>query len=211
LNADGTPGPNFDLATQYQAENTELYSIHPGDKTAYNPMPPAMTDGTPTSASDTNPPPFATLEAAAAADHGILPEDLHELTTGASGLPHNAIDTRIGNATNLPSGPFPLTPSLSYDDYAASPVHRFYQMWQQVDCSFDQVTSANPSGCLNDLFPWVEVSVGAGSNGEAQPSAFSDQSTGEGSTSMGVYNVNNGDMPYFKYLADHYTLADNFH
>jgi phospholipase C len=44
------------------------------------------------------------------------------------------------------------------------------------------------------------VSVGAGSNGEAQPSAFSDQSTGEGSTSMGVYNVNNGDMPYFKYL-----------
>jgi phospholipase C len=45
-------------------------------------------------------------------------------------MPDRAIDTRILNVNILPSGPFQLTPGVSYDDYAASPVHRFYQMWQ---------------------------------------------------------------------------------
>jgi phospholipase C len=28
---------------------------------------------------------------------------------------------------------------------------------------------------------------------------------------MGFYNVQNGDAPYFKFLADHYAMSDNFH
>ena len=32
-----------------------------------------------------------------------------------------------------------------------------------------QATFANPAGCRSDLFPWVEVTIGAGSNGAAQP------------------------------------------
>ena len=28
---------------------------------------------------------------------------------------------------------------------------------------------------------------------------------------MGFYNVQNGDVPYFKYLADTYAMSDNFH
>jgi phospholipase C len=56
--------------------------------------------------------------------------DLPLLTSGATGMPDRAIDTRILNVNILPSGPFQLTPGVSYDDYAASPVHRFYQMWQ---------------------------------------------------------------------------------
>jgi phospholipase C len=82
---------------------------------------------------------------------------------------------------------------------------------QQFDCSAAKVTAANPSGCRNDLWPWVEVTIGAGTNGMAQPSGFSDLSTGEGSTSMGFYNMLQGDAPYFKYLADHYAMSDNFH
>ena len=35
--------------------------------------------------------------------------------------------------------------------------------------------------------------------------------TGEGSTAMGFYNVQNGDAPYFKSLADNYAMSDNFH
>ncbi len=38
-----------------------------------------------------------------------------------------------------------------------------------------------------------------------------DVTTGEGSTSMGFYNVQNGDVPYFKSLADNYAMSDNFH
>src|SRR6202021_4052536 len=97
------------------------------------------------------------------------------------------------------------------DDYAASPVHRFYQMWQQTDCSTLTSSVNNPSGCLNDLFAYTEVSIGAGSNGKSQSSGFNNQSTGEGSTALGMYDIQHGDARYMKYLADNYTLSDNMH
>jgi phospholipase C len=90
-------------------------------------------------------------------------------------------------------------------------------MWQQLDCSAAQATPTNPSGCNAGLFPWVEVTTGAGTNGQTQASNFSTEystgakTTGEGSTSMGFYNVQQGDAPYFKYLADTYSMSDNFH
>ncbi len=216
VNADGTPGPNAGLATQYSATDTTTYSISPGGKAAYttggsNPFPPVMTGGAPEYASDSNPPPFATVKAAKAFDYGLENGDYTILTTGATGLPKYSIDTRLPNAATPSNNPFQLTPNIPYDAYAASPVHRFYQMFQQMDCAAANVTAANPSGCLNDLFPWVEVTIGAGSNGAQQPPNFNDQSTGEGSTSMGFYNVQQGDMPYFKSLADAYALGDNYH
>jgi phospholipase C len=142
------------------------------------------------------------------------------LLTGGTGQPANQPDARIfydnQSATSLPSGPFQLTqsthpPYMAYDAYAQSPVHRFFQMWQQLDCSASRATSANPSGCRNDLFPWVEVTVGVGSNGAGQPLPFSNQTTGEGSTAMQFFNVHAGDAPYLKSLADAYTMSDNYH
>jgi phospholipase C len=108
------------------------------------------------------------------------------------------IDTQIANVSNLPSGPFQLTPAVPYDAYANSPVHRFYQAWQQSDSAAGYATEQNPGGCLNDLFPWVEVTIGAGSNGNPQPADFNDQTTREGATAMAFYNVLQGDMPCFK-------------
>ena len=50
-------------------------------------------------------------------------------------------------------GTFQLTsPTFSYNDYAASPVHRFYQMWQQFDCHASHVVPGNPSGCRETFF-----------------------------------------------------------
>ena len=144
-------------------------------------------------------------------DTGILPEDRHLLLSGATGLPQNSIDTRIPNATALPNGPFQLTPGIPYDAYAGDPVHRFFQMWQQMDCSVRHATARNPSGCLGDLFVWGEVSVGRGSDGKPQSSNFNDQTTGEGATAMGFYNVNKGDAPYLKQLAETYSMSDNYH
>jgi phospholipase C len=214
INADGSPGPNFALAAQYQATLTgrAKYTLSPAMKTPYQALPAPLTGSARTKASDTNHPPFASLSHATTVEGGtLLPEDLPLLTTGATGLPTHSIDTRIANAGSLPNGPFPLTPGLSYDAYAASPVHRFYQAWQQADCNVAHATQTNPSGCLMDLFPWVEVSVGAGSNGRTQPPRFNDQTTGEGSTSMGFYNVNNGDAPYLTLLARAYSISDNYH
>jgi phospholipase C len=139
--------------------------------------------------------------------------------TGGSGQTSKTPDARIKNVSALPPGPFQLTngDTFTYNSYAASPVHRFYQMWQQLDCNADNATENNPSGCDARLFPWVETTVGAGTNGVKQPANFSTEysstavTTGEGSTAMGFYNVQNGDVPYFKQLADNYSMSDNFH
>lgn len=215
INADGTPGPNFALATQYQATlmSPAAYSLSPTTKAPYSILPAPLTGGTHTYASDTTGSPLATLSvvAASAESGALLPEDIPLLTTGATGLSTHSIDTRITNATNMPNGPFPITPGMTDDDYAASPVHRFYQAWQQSDCNVRYATQSNPSGCLNDLLPWVEVSVGAGSNGKAQPSGFNNMSTGEGSSAMGFYNVSKGDIPYLTLLAHAYSMSDNYH
>jgi phospholipase C len=96
-------------------------------------------------------------------------------------------------------------------------VHRFYQMWQQLNCNTSAAARDNPSGCNGNLFAWVEVTVGAGTNGLTQPSNFSTEysptakTTGEGSTALGFYNVQKGDVPYFTSLVEKYAMSDNFH
>ena len=90
-------------------------------------------------------------------------------------------------------------------------MHRFYQMWQQLDCSLEHATAKRPSGCDAALFSWVEVTVGAGTNGAAQAANFSTEygpgltTTGEGSTALGFYNVQQGDAPYFRSSRRHAT------
>jgi len=123
-------------------------------------------------------------------------QDLKLLRTGASGLPMFSEDTRIANASNLPNGSFQITgPNVPYDSYTGDMVHRLFHMWQQSDCSHANATADNPSGCLNDLYPFIGVARNDGSGGNA----------------MGFYNVNDGDAPVLRRLADRYTLNDNYH
>jgi phospholipase C len=133
--------------------------------------------------------------------------DLRLLTTGATGLsncqpdplePPAACpepDTRIANFASLPNTVFPIAGKhLPYDSYTGDMVHRFFHMWQQSDCDAANV-AAGPTGCLNDLYPFVGI-------------ARQDDS---GSNSMGFYNMSRGDAPLFKKLADEYTMSDNYH
>jgi phospholipase C len=149
-------------------------------------------------------------------ENGLAPDYYQYLLTGGTGQTSRTPDNRIRydsrDASHLPPGPYQLTAaSYPYDAYAASPVHRFFQMWQQLDCYAAAASWTNGWGCKSNLFPWVEVTVGAGSNGGAQPPGFDDESTGEGSTSMGFFNVQQGDAPYLKALADAYAMSDNYH
>jgi phospholipase C len=211
---DGTPGPNYSLAAQYNAVDSTTvgagtYAISPPEKTVYTNIPPVVAGG-PTV------PYIPTVAEAREIEPGQLAQGYYYLLTlGGTGLPPYVVpDTRIPNVMNLPEGSFQLTsPTLTYNDYANSPVHRFYQMWQQADCSVATATKANPSGCLSDLFPWVEVTIGAGSDGSSGSTSPPTNylSTGEGSTSMEFFNVQHGDVPYLASLADQYTLSDNFH
>jgi phospholipase C len=208
---DGGPGPNYAQARQYRAENRQTYTLAPAPKTPYDHLPPPMTEEAEPEGSDTAGPPLKSAMLAAMLGTGLPSDSVGLLLTGATGLPKNSVDSRYRTGQPMPDGPYPLTPTLPYDAYTGGPVHRFFQMWQQVDCAVDHATSANPSGCLSDLYPWIETSVGKGSNGEPQPAGFNEASTGEGSNAMGIYNIAHGDLPYLKTLADRYALADNYH
>jgi phospholipase C len=205
---DGTPGPNFSLAAQSSAidDHGDGYRLSPSHNTPYDVLPPALAGG--------GPAPFPDAATAKSIENG-LPDDYYVyLTTGSlpTGVNHGDVDPRIPNAASLPNGPYQLTSATHpYDVYDNSPVHRFYQMWQQFDCSAKRASNSNPNGCKADLFPWVETTIGAGSNGNQQAANFSDTSTKEGSTSMGFYNMLQGDAKYLKYLADHYAMSDNYH
>jgi phospholipase C len=217
VNRDGTPGPNFDRAIQRAAyDNAGDGFVLSPPKTVFpsNVLPAPLTGGPSDSyvAGDS-------LQLAMASENGLPNSYYPYLVSGGTGQSSHVPDQRITNVGSLPPGPFQLTngDTFTYNDYSASPVHRFYQMWQQLDCNVAHATERKPSGCNSSLFSWVEVTVGAGANGIAQPSNFSTEyapgavTTGEGSTALGFYNMLTGDAPYFKSLADHYAISDNFH
>ena len=221
IKANGTPGTNFYKAEQKAAidQASDAFLLSPDQVPFQNHALPDPLAGGPT-VSYVN----SGAKADAQASEPAVPATVADLLlVGGTGLTAKTPDTRITNVGNLQPGPFQLTngKTLPYDAYAASPVHRFYQMWQQLDCSVQHSTFENPSGCDARLFPWVEVATGAGGatqlNGLPQPSNFSteystsDVTSGEGSTAMGFYNVQQGDAPYFKSLADDYSMSDNFH
>jgi phospholipase C len=232
IKEDGTPGKNFAFAHQFSADATDspLYQLAPKNKTLYGTLP-APLNGGPTDVCVDNfgvPSGTCTLAQAESSENGLPTSYYPFMLTGGSGLSGKVPDSRItgvsGTApySTLPPGPFQLTNSkgantFPYDSYAASPVHRFYQMWQQFDCDASHISKHHPGGCLADLFTWTEVSVGSNVNGKAQPGNFSTDysptavTTGEGATAMGFYNVEQGDAPYSKFLADHYAMSDNYH
>jgi phospholipase C len=230
VNADGSPGPNYGAALQYSANDVKTYKLTP-PKVPYSTLPPALVGGTWTpyvcqflgyaQDSVTSCVSPKNITTAKSFENGLPDDYVQYLLTGGTGQSNKTPDMRVSydgqNASNLPPGPYQLTNTVNpswpypYDAYAASPVHRFMQMQQQLDCDAAAVAKHNGWGCTSDLYPWVEVTIGAGSNGAAPPSPFTNESTGEGSASMGFYNVQNGDAPYFKSLADAYTMSDNYH
>jgi phospholipase C len=114
-------------------------------------------------------------------------------TTHAAGEPRFVPDLR--SPPLLPNGPFQITKYVDYTAHVGDPVHRFFQMWQQVD------------GGRRDLFVWVAETSGEGSRNRADPAS----GTNQGALAMGFYNMAAGDAPYFRLLADRYALSDNHH
>jgi phospholipase C len=228
INEDGTPGKDFWKAYQYSADVTgsKTFQLSPTTKKALYTYLPAPLNGGPTNVCTNNE--ICTLGDASSSENGLALDYYQYMLTGGTGLTGKVPDTRItgvhGSApfSTLPPGPFQLTNSKTtdtfpYDSYAASPVHRFYQMFQQLDCNVQYGTPENPDGCKSDLFTWTEVTVGSNNNGKPQPPNFSTDyapgkaTTGEGATEMGFYNMLQGDASYTKELADRYAMSDNYH
>jgi phospholipase C len=142
------------------------------------------------------------VETASTGAYEVLPQPF---TSGGIGLPDGVPDVRF--PANLPNGPFQISKYVPYAAYTGDPVHRFFQMWQDVD------------GGRMDKFAWVENTVGIGGNDAPPPAGGFDPQ--EGAISMGFYNMNPfvnaagvaspGDAPFFKSLADRYAISDNYH
>ena len=221
VNADGTPGPHFGKAAQFQAvppfRTKYFISLNKNEKAPYQTLPPPTLNFAPIAGKSPPPPLPAATPAAllAAIEPSLNVGDLNLLTTGA--VPQTVstqsfvlpdFDSRIQNFANLPNGPFPLQGAqLPYDSYTGDTTHRLFEMWQQSDCNIANATRENPSGCLSDLYPFVIT------NYTNQPDPFSEGATDDngGGNSMAFYNVQKGDVPVLKRLADQFSMSDNFH
>jgi len=229
IKADGTPGKHFKKSQQFQAvapfQTAYYINLKNDDKAPYTILPEPSLNFSPSPVTG-EPPPFPALTPLpllGAIEPSLETSDLLLLTTGASGANQTGeflnpitgeildADTRVANFNNLANGPFPLAgPNLPYDSYTGDSTHRLYEMWQQSDCNVQNATRENPSGCLSDLYPFVI------SNYTSEPDPFSFvtpglvDDNGEGN-SMGFYNMQNGDVPVLKQLADEYSMSDNYH
>ena len=234
INADGTPGKHFGRAAQFQAIapfKTQYYiHLNNNEKAPYTTLPEPSLNFSPSPVTGEPPPfPVADLPFLGAIEPSLETADLVLLTTGASGAEQTAeffnpvtdqildADTRVANFNALPNGPFPLTGNptatgntLPYDSYTGDTTHRLFEMWQQSDCDIRNATFDNPSGCLNDLYPFVISNY----TSEPDPESFVTpglvDDNGEGN-SMGFYNMQAGDVPELKSLADQYSMSDNYH
>ena len=168
----GTLGPGASKAAQYTATDT---AADPGK---YSITPPLAK-------------PYATLP---------RPNTTYVASNCDGGQPSNTPDTRF--PANLANGPYQITRYVPFFQthssatcqtgaYVGDPLHRFYQMWQQVN------------GGSNRLWTWVHQTAGDG-NGTVQP-------TDQGAVQMGYYNMAAGDAPGFSFIANHYAMSDNYH
>ena len=214
IKADGTPGPNFSQAAQFQAVppfKTDFFiNLDKNEKAPYSILPQPTLNFAPTKTVIPAGTPTNVLEAI---EPSLEATDEFLLTTGAaSGFPQTIVlpdpDTRIDNFNALPNGPFPLKGrALPYHSFTGDTTHRLFEMWQQSDCDVKNATRSNPSGCLSDLYPFVITNY-TNIPDPANKGAIDDNG---GGNSMAFYNVQAGDVPFLKNLADQYTMSDNFH
>lgn len=217
IRPDGTPGRNFSKSQQFQAvppfRTKYFISLNNHEKAPYSTLPEPTLNFSPTK---TIIPPGTPTALIAAIEPSLDADDLNLLTTGAASeftqtfeLPDP--DTRITNFNSLANGPFPLSGSLlPYDSYTGDTTHRLFEMWQQSDCNIRNATRRNPSGCLNDLYPFVITTYTSEADPNSIPVPNKVDDNG-GGNSMAFYNMQLGDAPVLKSLADQYTISDNFH
>jgi phospholipase C len=204
VNADGTPGRHFARAHQYQITSAPnggrfFSSASRAHKTLYGTLPPPDVSGVGALS------PYIGILSLAGGDPGLPPQDQVLFGTGGTGLSFTlGPDTRITNVNALPPGPFQLTgPVMPFDAFTGDTIHQYFQMVQQMDCALDEehVSRSNPTGCLHDLQSAVTTTY-------STPPGGTPHDTGQ---TMAFFNMQNGDAPLFKSLADQYTMSDNYH
>jgi phospholipase C len=203
LYADGAPGVNFAKAHQFEITSAPnggkfFSSADLANKQLYNTLPPPDVNGVQN-------PPFAAILSIPTGDPGLPLGEQFLFGTGGTGLSYTlGPDTRITSVNTLPPGPFQMTGlNMPFDAYTGDTIHQYFQMVQQVDCAIDDehVSKTNPTGCLHDLQSAITTTY-------STPLTGTPHDTGQ---TMAFFNMQNGDAPLLKSLADKYTMSDNYH
>jgi len=192
INADGTPGPNFNLATQNQGTNQTAYTLNPTRGAAYAVLPqPELI--------------------------GVLNSSLQ----AQGGVPDPRFPANLPNGPfqNTKYAPYALSASNPLGNLTGDPVHRFFQMWQQTggdNSKLDMftwvattvgqggdtpgVTPANPSQG-GELMGFANMATGDAPffKSLAGSYAISDNyhQSIMGGTGANFYAISTADLPYF--------------
>ena len=172
VTAGGGLGPRARQALQLTASDTASYSLTPKITGAYPALP---------------------------------RPDTTSVSPACDGQPQNSPDQRF--PANLPNGPYQITRYVPYLDphtgysgscplagaYVGDPIHRFYQMWQQM------------AGHHAQLQTWTTNTAGD-DNGAVPPAPIH-----QGGVQMGYYNMAAGFFFIFKEMSEIYTISDNYH
>jgi phospholipase C len=204
VNEDGSPGWNFAKAHQFKivsAPNGGKFfsSADLAQKQLYATLPAPDVAGVGAVS------PYVGVLGIPGGDPGLAPADQFLFGTGGTGLGFTlGPDVRITDVNNLPPGPFQMTgPTMPFDAFTGDTIHQYFQMVQQVDCAIDKehISKENPTGCLHDLQSAITTTY-------STPPTGTPHDTGQ---TMAFFNMQNGDAPVFKSLADTYTMSDNYH
>ena len=172
ITSSGSAGANFAKAQQNQANNTSAYTLNPARTGSYG----------------SNLPEVDFL--------GPVYDARYD------NLVWNGWDPTIEGPVN---GPFQITkwdvPYSTPLSVTGSPVHRFFQMYQQT----------GGTNASHDMFTWVPTQTGAGNGTSYLTFNTTPTDTMQGSEEMGFFNMATGDAPYLKSLAQQYAISDNFH
>ena len=136
-----------------------------------------------------------------------LPSDYYQyLISGGTGQTSKTPDMRITNVDALPPGPFQLTTAHLHlrllrrqpgppllPDVAAARLQRSSTPPRATLAAATQICSPGSKS------PSAPAPTAARSRPTSAPTIPDARTTGEGSTAMGFYNVQQGDAPYFKH------------
>ena len=192
INADGTPGPNFSLASQSQGTSQTAYTINPTRAAPYTTLPQPLQIGE------------------------LTP---YLQTLGGTPDPHFPATLANGPFQLTKYVPYAVTATNPIGVTTGDPVHRFFQMWQQTggnNAKLDMytwvadtvgqggdttgITPANPSQG-GELMAFLNVNTGDAPflNSLAQKYAMSDNYHQSilGGTGANFFTIATADLPVF--------------